>query len=90
MLRFPRKLGTSLSTTAGASTTFGWGVHIDEGPDFSSLFVANLVVLMVSGLAAGLWRFLERDFQGAFGFAAWIVAVGNSLLLAYVLKWRQE
>jgi hypothetical protein len=89
MPRFPRKLETSLLRSAAAAT-FGWGIHIDEGPNFAALFKANLVVLLLSGLAAGLWTFLEHDFQGAFGFACWIIAVLNSLLMAYMFKWRQE
>ena len=90
MFRFPRKLDTSLVTTAGASTAFGWGIHIDDGPDYAFLFMVNFGVLLLSGLAAGLWKYFERDFQGAFGFATWLIAVLNSLLMAYVLKWKQE
>ncbi|KAH6681483.1 hypothetical protein B0J14DRAFT_556902 [Halenospora varia] len=70
--------------------TFGWGIHIDEGPNFAALFKANFLVLVFSGVAAGLWKFFEHGFQGAFGFACWIVAVLNSLLMAYMFKWKQE
>jgi hypothetical protein len=90
MLRFPRKLDTSLLTIPGASTTFGWGIHIDEGPDFAAVAKVNFVVLLLSGVAAGLWALFKHDFQGAFGFACWIIAVLNSLLMAYMFKWRQE
>lgn len=89
MLRFPRKLETSLLKSA-APASFGWGIHIDEGPDFAAIFKANFAVLVLSGMAAGLWTLLKHDFQGAFGFACWIIAVVNSLLLAYMFKWRQE
>ena len=89
MLRFPRKLETSLLKSA-APASFGWGIHIDEGPDFAALFKANFVVVLLSGIAAGLWSLFEHDFQGAFGFACWIIAVLNSLLMVYMFKWRQE
>ena len=89
MLRFPRKLEASLLEST-ALATFGWGIHIDEGPDFAALFKANFLVLVFSGVAAGLWKFFEHDFQGAFGFACWIIAVLNSLLMAYIFKWKQE
>jgi len=89
MLRFPRKLKASLLKSV-ASTTFGWGIHIDEGPDFAALFKANFLVLILSGVAAGLWQFFKNDFQGAFGFACWVVAVLNSLLMAYMFKWKEE
>lgn len=88
MLLFPRKLDTSLlSSTACAA--FGWGIHIDEGPNYVALFRANFIILLLSGLAAGLWKLLN-DFQGGFGFACWIIAVLNTLLMAYMFKWRQE
>ena len=90
MLRFPKKLGTSLAITADSSTTFGWGIHIDEGPNFLVLFQINFGILVLSGLAAGLWKVCRGDFQGAFGFACWIVAVLNSLLMVYMFKWREE
>jgi hypothetical protein len=87
--RIPRKLDTSIfasSTPAG----FGWGIHIDEGPDYFSIFLVNLGILVVSGIAALLWKYFEKDFQGAFGFACWIVAVLNTLMAVFVAKWRQE
>jgi hypothetical protein len=90
MLRLPRKLQTSILTTAAAATAFGWGIHIDEGPNYVAIFWANFIVLVLSGVAALLWNFLEHDFQGAFGFACWIIAVLNSLVMVYVFKWRQE
>ncbi|KAH6665513.1 hypothetical protein B0J14DRAFT_492263 [Halenospora varia] len=89
MFRFPRKLDTSL-LKPNASATFGWGIHIDEGPDYAALFKANFIVLCLSGLAAWLWSFFKHDFQGAFIFGCWIIAVLNSLLMAYMFKWRQE
>jgi hypothetical protein len=90
MLRFPRKLEASLITTVDTSPAFGWGIHIDEGPDFAALFLANFVVLLLSGVTASIWTVFKHDFQGAFGFACWIIAVLNSLLMAYMFKWRQE
>ncbi|KFY61847.1 hypothetical protein V496_04858 [Pseudogymnoascus sp. VKM F-4515 (FW-2607)] len=41
--RIPRKL--DLSIFASTSVAFGWGVHIDEGPDYLKVFVLNLVIL---------------------------------------------
>lgn len=89
MLRLPRKLNSSLLESP-TSATFGWGVHIDEGPNFAAIFKANFITLVLSGIAAGLWTFFKKDFQGAFGFACWIIAVLNSLLAMYMFKWKQE
>lgn len=89
MPRFPRELETSLLKSA-APAAFGWGIHIEEGPDFAALFRANFIVVLLSGVAAALWTLFKNDFQGAFGFACWVIAVINSLLVAYMFKWKQE
>ena len=89
MPRIPRKLATSIFTEHGP-VSFGWGVHIDEGPDFLKIALLNLGVLVVSGVAALLWKFLEHDFQGAFGFACWVLAVLNTVMVVLVSQWRRE
>lgn len=53
MLRFPRRLEASLLKSADLAT-FGWGIYIDEGPDFAALFKANFLALILSGVAAAL------------------------------------
>lgn len=68
---------------------YGWGIHINEGPDYFIISVINFVLLALSGLAAFLWNWYTSDFQGAFGFAGWIVAVVNGVSVAYVVKWQQ-
>jgi len=70
--------------------TFGWGVHILEAPDYRNIGMINLCMLILSGVTAYLWKYFTSDFQGAFGFAGWIVAVVNGVLFAYLAKWRQE
>jgi hypothetical protein len=90
MLRLPRKLQTSIFNNPTSSTAFGWGVHIDEGPNYKVIFWANFVALMMSGMVATLWTVFKNDVQGAFGFACWIIAVLNAALLAFMYKWRQE
>jgi hypothetical protein len=87
--RIPRKLATSIFNEDGPAG-FGWGVHIDEGPDFLRIFLLNLGILMLSGVAALIWKFLEKDFQGAFGFACWVIAVLNTVMAVFVVKWRRE
>lgn len=65
-------------------------MHIDEGPDYLKVFILNLVILGVSGVAALLWDRFRHDFQGAMGFAAWIIMFLNTLMIVFVAKWRQE
>lgn len=87
--RIPRKLDLSIfASTAPAS--FGWGVHIDEGPDYLKVFVLNLAILSVSGVAALLWDTYRHDFQGAMGLATWIIMLMNTLMAVFIAKWSQE
>jgi len=87
--RIPRKLDTSIIASP-APVSFGWGVHIDEGPDYLKILVLEVVCLALSGIAALLWELLKQDFSGAMGVAAWIVALSNALMAVFVAKWRQE
>ncbi|KAL5348218.1 hypothetical protein ACLOAV_006698 [Pseudogymnoascus australis] len=86
--RIPRKL--DLSIFASTTVAFGWGVHIDEGPDYLKVFILNLVIIGVSGVAALLWDVYRHDFQGAMGFAAWIIMLFNTLMAIFIAKWSQE
>jgi hypothetical protein len=90
MLRLPRKLNSSIINAGNSSASFGWGIHIEEGPKWVLILSLNLAAVMISGLAALLWDLFVHDFQGAFGFASWIVAVMNSLLMVYLVKWKQD
>jgi hypothetical protein len=87
--RLPKKLGTSITHNAPA-VTYGWGVHIDEGPNYGVIAWVNFFVLLLSGAAAALWSFYRKDFQGAFGFSSWIIAVLNSLMIGYFFRWKNE
>jgi hypothetical protein len=87
--RLPKKLDPSILRFAGA-INYGWGIHINEGPNYFAIGVINIFMMVVSGVAAYLWKYFMDDFQGAFGFAGWIVAVVNGVLVAYIAKWRQE
>src|SRR5450756_723794 len=87
--RFPKKLDASILRFAGA-VNYGWGIHINEGPNYLILGIINLLLLVISGLTAFLWKFFMHDFQGAFGFAGWLVAVINGILVVHIFKWQQE
>jgi hypothetical protein len=85
--RLPKKLDTSILRYIGAINE-GWGIHIIEGPNWTIIGVANVVMMIMSGVAALLWNFFKHDFQGAFGFAGWItaaVALVNGVLAVCVL-----
>jgi hypothetical protein len=84
--RLPKKIDSSILRFTGAINE-GWGIHINEGPNWFTIGTINLFLMIMSGIAAGLWKYFMNDFQGAFGFAGWIVAVVNAALVAYVAKW---
>jgi hypothetical protein len=87
--RLPKKLDTSIFRFIGPINE-GWGIHIIEGPNWSLIGMLNLFMIVISGVAAGLWKLYMNDFQGAFGFAAWILMVVNAVLLVYVARWNRQ
>jgi hypothetical protein len=50
--------------------------------------VGLLIIFMIfmSGVAAGLWTLYKDDFQGAFGFAGWIMGVAGISLSVFLAK----
>lgn len=84
----PRKLKTSILNEGIASAAFGWGVHIDEGPNYHLLGWINFFGFMASGLFATVWTIYQHDFQGAFGFACWFLAGLNTLLFTMMSRWK--
>jgi len=87
--RLPKKIDSSILRFTGAINE-GWGIHIKEGPNWFAVGMVNVCLMIMSGVAAGLWKYFMNDFQGAFGFAGWIVSVVNAVLVAYIAKWSQS
>ncbi|KAH7311086.1 hypothetical protein BKA65DRAFT_163607 [Rhexocercosporidium sp. MPI-PUGE-AT-0058] len=83
--RLPKKLDTSILRFTGAINE-GWGIHINEGPNWMAISFLNIFMMVMSGVVAFLWKHFNGVFQGAFGFAAWIVMVVDSILIAYIVK----
>lgn len=88
MHRIPRKLKTSILNEGIASAAFGWGVHIEEGPNYVAILWTNLAVPILSGLFATMWTIFKHDFQGGFGFACWYIAVLNTFMFALLYRWK--
>ncbi|KAF7917469.1 uncharacterized protein EAE98_010232 [Botrytis deweyae] len=89
MRRVPRKCKTSILDNGAAPVALGWGIHIDEGPNYKVIFFINFVALVISGIIALTWSLAKEDFQGAFGFASWFIASVNALLLT-LMYWLNE
>jgi hypothetical protein len=86
--RLPKKLGPSILHFGAFSGSIseGWGIHINEGPNWFAIGMVNIFMMVMSGITAGLWKLYMDDFQGAFGFAGWIVGVVNAVLLVYIAR----
>ncbi|TGO55056.1 hypothetical protein BCON_0097g00120 [Botryotinia convoluta] len=55
----------------------GWAIRIDEGPNYKVIFFINFVALLISGIIALAWSHAKGDFQGAFGFANFVLSVAQ-------------
>jgi hypothetical protein len=87
--RMPRKLKTKITDDKPAPVAFGWGVHIDEGPNYYIIAWGNVIALVISGIVAIIWSIYKGDFQGAFGFASWLVMVVNTFMVAFIYRYKQ-
>ncbi|KAK8215696.1 hypothetical protein IWZ01DRAFT_494916 [Phyllosticta capitalensis] len=73
--RMPKKRNTQLDVGVG------WGIHLVEG------FLADRVWMLITTLFgfascvfAFVWSFVKEDVQGAFGVAAWMLALATMLV----------
>ncbi|KAL8934869.1 MAG: hypothetical protein Q9216_005691 [Gyalolechia sp. 2 TL-2023] len=89
-LRSPKKLKQRLVACPQMGASVGWGVHLVEGWAVTKVWVLALVVFLLSSLVfAVAWSVLQHDVQGAFGVAAYFVALvglGVGTLQAYINK----
>ena len=77
-LRAPKKRKAKLSVCPRQGTSLGWGIHLVEGWVVARIWLLVLVLFLVGSLAFGVcWTALRRDVQGAFGVAAYVVALGG-------------
>lgn len=77
-LRAPKKRKAKLSVCPQQGTSVGWGIHLVEGWVVARVWLLVLVLFLVGSLAFGVcWAALRRDVQGAFGVAAYVVALGG-------------
>ncbi|KAF7956405.1 hypothetical protein EAE96_003746 [Botrytis aclada] len=89
MRRISRKCKTRILDNEAAPIALGWGIHIDESPNYKVIFFINSVALVISGSIALVWSLAKVDFQGAFGFASWFIASVNAMLLT-LMYWLNK
>jgi hypothetical protein len=68
--RLPWKLGPSLGPMK-----HGWGVHIEEQPDWPLLSAFLCLGLLISGVVAGIYGWKMGDAQTGVAIGTWLTAV---------------
>ncbi|RMJ19986.1 hypothetical protein CDV36_000326 [Fusarium kuroshium] len=73
--QLPKRARGPLSTTQD-SMQLGWGIHIQEGWHWRSIYFVIVVVFLIGGLAFGIaWSIKEKDIQSAFAISATWIAI---------------
>lgn len=70
----------------GHEASFGWGIHIIEGPNRWAIFALFLVTVFGSALAALLWSTIHNDIQGGTGLGQLIIALSSAILTASLFR----
>lgn len=80
--RLPKKLGPSLPTM-----TPGWGIHLQESPDWPLFAALNFVCLLLSGLVAGIYSWKTKDTPTGVAIGAWLTATQVMGVTAVFFWW---
>ncbi|KAL8925522.1 MAG: hypothetical protein Q9208_003413 [Pyrenodesmia sp. 3 TL-2023] len=86
--RSPKKRKQRLAVCAQMGTSLGWGIHLVEGWAWTKIWLLSLTLFLLSSLVFAIsWSILKHDLQGAFGVAAYfvaLVALGIGTVQAYI------
>ena len=66
--------------------TYGWGIHIIEGPNRQAVFWFVMVTIFSSVLSSILWSTLRNDMQGGTGLGTLIVALPPAIMAAFLFR----
>ncbi len=66
--------------------TYGWVIHVIEGPNRNIVFWMVMTTVLGSILATILWSSLYNDMQGGSGFGSLIVALPPVIMTAFLFK----
>jgi hypothetical protein len=80
--RLPRKLGPSLTPMAQ-----GWGIHLEERPDWALFAAMNFFSLLISGAIAGIYSWKMKDTPTGVAIGAWLTAVQAMGVMAIFFWW---
>ncbi|SPO06948.1 uncharacterized protein DNG_09642, partial [Cephalotrichum gorgonifer] len=89
--RMPQKVDRSIFQTYPPDDTpvIGWGVHIIEGLNRTTVLMCALAGLVVSGVVSTAWAIARDDVQGGFGIGAWLTSMEAIVLMLVVTKWME-
>ncbi|CVL07632.1 uncharacterized protein FMAN_14509 [Fusarium mangiferae] len=82
-MRLPRKLGPKLGPM-----TQGWEIHLEERPDWSLFTLLMFILLLLSGLIAGLYSWRTGDHQSGIAIGTWLTSVQAMGITALCLWWK--
>lgn len=86
--RLPKKLETSMYQLQPEGLTFGWGIHIIEGPNKAILSWACCLILLSSFVVSVTYAVVMKTQEQGFGIGQWMVAVLSAALSALYYQWE--
>lgn len=81
-MRLPWKLGPALAPMAQ-----GWGIHLEERPDWPLFAAIMCLFLLLSGLVAGIYSWKTGDNQTGVAIGVWLTAVQAMGMTALFFRW---
>lgn len=90
MARLPKKIEHSIFSNIDNVSRAGWGIYIDEGPDFAVIFAFVCCGLLMSGVLALISGLMIKDIQSAFGVGSYFIALQTLWMTSLYFKWSQE
>lgn len=90
--RFPKKIRDPLSRlpgTGGMKVT-GWGIHVNECLNWSTVLFLILITLLVIGLSVAVYAVTTSDSSTAFGLGSFLVALFTVYFTYQYFAWREN
>ncbi|SMQ46735.1 unnamed protein product [Zymoseptoria tritici ST99CH_3D7] len=80
--RLPKKLGSSMQSSGAGidDLSFGWGVHISEGPNKAVLSGLAAVLILFSFFVSVVYDIVAHGKESGFAIGQWIVAAGTAVM----------
>ncbi|KAL4796611.1 hypothetical protein BDV19DRAFT_78895 [Aspergillus venezuelensis] len=82
--RLPKRLDERV--VEGDEGTYGWGIHIIEGPNKVVIFWIIIVTVLATIVASSLWAALNNDMQGGTGLGTLMAAMPPIILTAFLFR----